>query len=223
MAVSLQLLTLGRYLAGEFDNQQQSLNDPAWYVHLKVWYRPVRLFVEDSLTFFLEQVSVASGQPPYRQRVLRLQERQGQLIGQFYGLRAPLKFRGGGMLGDPSAGATAADVLSSLTEAELTYLPTCCLTIECQSLGPDPLGCDQYSFKGTLPADTLCAFEYNGNTGYVSLGFTIGSARSQASAPLELRVYDKGIDPATGKGLWGALMGPFCLLKQVDFSEALPS
>lgn len=38
-----------------------------------------------------------------------------------------------------------------------------------------------------------------------------------------LKVYDKGVDPDTGKGLWGALIGPFCLEKQVDFSEQLPN
>ncbi|MEL6856170.1 MAG: CpcT/CpeT family chromophore lyase, partial [Cyanobacteria bacterium J06607_13] len=35
---------------------------------------------------------------------------------------------------------------------------------------------------------------------------------------LLLKTYDKGIDPDTGRGLWGALMGPFQMVKQKTFS-----
>ncbi|MDJ0689048.1 MAG: CpcT/CpeT family chromophore lyase [Xenococcaceae cyanobacterium MO_188.B32] len=48
MTLSPQLIALGTYLAGEFDNQQQALAEPAWYVHLRLWKRPVPLFTEDS-------------------------------------------------------------------------------------------------------------------------------------------------------------------------------
>ncbi|MBD0267832.1 MAG: chromophore lyase CpcT/CpeT [Cyanobacteria bacterium Co-bin8] len=204
--LSSKLLTLGRYLAGEFENRAQSLAEPAWYVHLKVWHRPIRLFHENSLTFFVEQVSVASGQPPYRQRILRLYESDSQIKGQYYGLKDAAQFRGG---------AIAPQILAPLTPEDLVQLPTCCLSIESQEL---PEG--QYSFKAALPAGSLCSFEYAGNTSYVSLGFAIGPASNAAT--LELRVYDKGIEPSTGKGLWGALMGPFCLIKNADFEGGQP-
>ncbi|MBD0334876.1 MAG: chromophore lyase CpcT/CpeT [Cyanobacteria bacterium Co-bin13] len=203
--LSTELLTLGRYLAGEFENRQQSLAEPAWYVHLKVWHRPIRLFHEDSLTFFIEQVSVASGQPPYRQRILRLYDSGSQIKGQYYGLKDAVQVRGG---------ATAPQILDALTPEDLVQLPTCSLSIESQALPGS-----QYSFKAELPAGTLCSFEYAGNTSYVSLGFSVGPASNAAG--LELRVYDKGVDPDTGKGLWGALMGPFCLIKMSDFENGL--
>ncbi|NEO28340.1 MAG: chorismate mutase, partial [Kamptonema sp. SIO4C4] len=52
MPLSSELLTLGQYLAGEFTNQKQAIADPAWYVNLCLWHRPVPLFTEDSLTFY---------------------------------------------------------------------------------------------------------------------------------------------------------------------------
>jgi hypothetical protein len=205
--LSSALLTLGRYLAGEFENRAQALAEPAWYVHLKVWHRPIRLFHEDSLTFFVEQVSVASRQPPYRQRVLRLYECDSEIKGQYYGLQDAAQFRGGGL--DPQ-------ILDLLTADDLIDLPTCCLNIETQALSSG-----QYSFQAALPEGSLCSFEYGGNTSYVSLGFAIGP--TQPASDLELRVYDKGVDPSSGKGLWGALMGPFCLIKNADFQIIEPS
>ena len=50
--ISPELKTLAQYMTGEFDNQEQALADPAWYVHLKLWQVPVQLFSEDSITFF---------------------------------------------------------------------------------------------------------------------------------------------------------------------------
>jgi hypothetical protein len=49
-----ELITFGRYLAGEFENQRQAQAEPVWYVHLRLWLRPLPLFREDSrehLTF----------------------------------------------------------------------------------------------------------------------------------------------------------------------------
>ncbi len=43
-------MALGEYLAGEFDNREQAIGEPIWYVHLRLWQRPVNLFTEDSIT-----------------------------------------------------------------------------------------------------------------------------------------------------------------------------
>ena len=51
---SPELIALARYMAGEFDNREQAIADPAWYVHLHLWQRPVPLFLEDSFTLFAE-------------------------------------------------------------------------------------------------------------------------------------------------------------------------
>lgn len=74
MTFSPNLIALARYLAGEFDNQEQAIAEPAWFVHLRLWQRPVLLFAEDSLTLFAEQANVLGLDRPYRQRLMRLQE-----------------------------------------------------------------------------------------------------------------------------------------------------
>ncbi|MDJ0561083.1 MAG: CpcT/CpeT family chromophore lyase, partial [Microcystis sp. M53599_WE4] len=47
-----ELITFGRYLAGEFENQRQAQAEPVWYVHLRLWLRPLPLFREDSIALF---------------------------------------------------------------------------------------------------------------------------------------------------------------------------
>lgn len=209
--LSTELVTLGQYLAGEFENRAQSLAEPTWYVHLKLWHRPVPLFREDSLTFFVEQVSVAAQTPPYRQRILRLQQsgsqqNGSQLNGQYYGLKNPIAYRGGAL--DPA-------LLAPLSPDELIDLPTCRVDIT-----PHSFPNQRYRFVARMPANTLGSFESDGTTRYVSLGFDVGVVDPAASTPtIEFQMFDKGIDPATGQGLWGALMGPFRLIKQVDWAH----
>ena len=68
-------------------------------------------------------------------------------------------------------------------------------------------------FTTTPISDEPCSVTYQGTTFQVFLGF-------EATAD-GLQTYDKGIDPATGKGTWGALMGAYSFTKVRDFSSEL--
>jgi hypothetical protein len=41
MTHSQTLITLAQWLAGEFENRSQALDQPAWFVHLRLWHRHV--------------------------------------------------------------------------------------------------------------------------------------------------------------------------------------
>jgi hypothetical protein len=189
---------LAAALAGEFDNKSQSLAEPIWYLHLRVWNRPLPPAVlGEGYSFFIEQISVVSGAPPYRQRVLHLTERHGGVWGQYYGLANPEAWRGSGT--DP-------DRLERLTRADLVDLPTCGLAITG----------DGQQYQARMPADSLCEIAYQGQTSYIALGFDL----AVAGASVNLKVYDHGVDPSTGKTTWGPAMGPFHLQRQTVY--ALP-
>ena len=213
------LTTLAAYLAGEFENQVQAAAEPAWYVHLRLWQRPVpTLSNTTTYTLFLEQASVGALKPPYRQRILQLSCKADQLRGQYFALSAPAKFVGAGA--DPS-------LLAAFSEADLVSLPDSEAPIQYQ-----PLPTGGYQFQAALPEGQLCSFEYDRQRRYVYLGFDIapqktapakklpeGNASGNTSGnTIELLTYDKGIDPDTGRGLWGALMGPFRMVKQKDYA-----
>jgi hypothetical protein len=42
------------------------------------------------------------------------------------------------------------------------------------------------------------------------------------AAPEQFWSYDKGIDPQTGRALWGAILGPYQFAKIDDFADQLP-
>lgn len=200
MAISPLLLTLANYLAGEFDNRDQAIAEPTWYVPLRLWQHPVSLFAEDSLTLFAEQANVVTPDHPYRQRLLRLyqmqEQEQSKLHVQYYAFNDPEAFKGAG---------TQPERLAALTSDQVECLPGCCLDVAVETLSPDT-----YRFTASLSPSARCCFNYQGEIRQVSLGFAV--------SPATLLSYDKGVDPETGQGLWGALMGPYHFVKRQTFT-----
>ena len=189
--------TLVTYLDGEFENQAQATESPTWFVHLRLWQKTVPgLSSANVHTLFLEQASVVGTKPPYRQRILQLTEKAGQLRGEYFALKKPSAFIGAGT-DDALIERLSADDLISLpnSEAHIQYQVTA----------------DGYQFQSALPEGKLCSFEYDGQQRYVYLGFDI---KKRSDGAIELLTYDKGIAPDTGRGLWGALMGPFRMIKR---------
>ncbi|MBV8887771.1 MAG: chromophore lyase CpcT/CpeT [Chroococcidiopsidaceae cyanobacterium CP_BM_RX_35] len=113
---------------------------------------------------------------------------------QYYMPKQPDALRGAGR--NPA-------LLETLSPAQFELLPGCLLTVTQQQISPN-----HYHFSATLPPGARCCFTYGGETTQVSLGF---EAREE-----EFLSYDKGIDSATGKALWGAMLGPFRFHKRQD-------
>ncbi|HLO46934.1 MAG TPA: chromophore lyase CpcT/CpeT [Kamptonema sp.] len=202
MALSVELITLAQYMAGVFDNRTQAIADPTWYVHLHLWQRPVpvSLFSEPSITLYLEQANVLKLDLPYRPRIVQLRHRPtapDSLEVQYYQLKDIGAVQGAGQ--NP-------DLLKQLTPEQLELLPGCTLTVERQDLAPN-----LYRFRASLPPETQCCFTHRGQTYQVDLGFEASAA--------EFLSYDRGIDPTTGRAIWGALMGPFKFVKREDFAS----
>lgn len=200
MNLSPELITLANYLAGEFDNCEQALAEPAWYVNLRLWQVPVDLFAEDSLSLFAEQVNIITPNNPYRQRVMRLQidrnpGSEQYLQVQYYLPKNPTALAGAGR---------NRELLKGLKPSDLEFLPGCILNVNTQMIAAN-----SYRFIAKPPRDIHCCFTFQGKTIQVSLGFEVTSS--------ELFSYDKGIEPQTGKAIWGALLGPFSYTKREQY------
>ncbi len=196
MNFSPQLTALATYLAGEFSNQQQAVEQPAWYVNLRLWIRPVPIFTDDSITLFAEQANVLKLNQPYRPRILRLRQKQDIEV-EFYMFKDLATAKGAGQ---------NKDLLGQVTPEKIEFLPNCTLKVDTQLN-------NQYCFETTPVTREPCSVTYQGTTFQVFLGFK--------ATPDELLTYDKGIDPETGKGTWGALMGAYHFSKLRDFSKDL--
>ena len=197
MNFSPQLTALANYLAGEFSNQQQALGQPAWYVNLRLWIRPVPIFTDDSITLFAEQANILKLDLPYRPRILRLRERETIEV-EFYMFKDLATARGAGQ---------NKDLIEQITPQTIEFLPNCTLKVDTQKNGAE------YCFDTSPVTAEPCSVTYQGTTFQVFLGF-------KATAN-KLLTYDKGIDPKTGTGTWGALMGPYEFSKVQDFSNEL--
>lgn len=197
LSSSTPLTTLTNYLSGEFENAAQSAESPTWFVHLLLWQIPVHTLTSDSThTFFLEQSTVGANKPPYRQRIFQVTASNDTLRGEYFALSDPNQFIGAG---------TDIQKLSTLSEGDLVSLPDSESRIEYERTE------NGYRFKSRLLDGKLCSFDYAGQRKYVYLGFDI---ERSADGQVQLLTYDKGIDPDSGRGLWGALMGPFRMIKQ---------
>ncbi len=193
--VNPDLVQLGAWLAGGYDNRDQAIESPVWYVHLRAWWRLVPLFAADSVVLFGEQANYLQVDRPYRQRLLRLSLRDGRLSGAFYSFTNP------GMVVGAGADETIAQKILS---AEIVALETGVLDI--QKVG------DRFSL--TPRAGEVCAFRFpdgagGEKVGRVELGLEVRSKGYDS--------YDKGLNPETGQPIWGAIMGPYRFVKRQDF------
>ncbi|MCU0550302.1 MAG: chromophore lyase CpcT/CpeT [Leptolyngbya sp. Prado105] len=179
---STLLSTLAGYLIGEFDNLAQALESPIWFVHLRLWQRRVELFTQDSFAIFAEQSNVLKLDQPYRQRLLRLQQKSGAITVQYYQFRDPSLVRGAGQ---------HPELLDRVTESDIERLPGCVLPVS-EAAG---------RFIAAPAPDSCCRFSLQGTEIQVSLGFEATSERFLS--------YDKGIDIETQRPIWGALMGAY--------------
>lgn len=189
MTFSTDLQILAAYLTGIFENREQAAAEPTWYVPLRVWQHPVKLFTEDSVTLFAEQANVIQLEHPYRQRLLRLQPSptdSSSLQVQYYSFKNPERFKGAGQ--NP-------DLLELLTSEQIELLPGCILKVRVEKLAYGD------RFIAIAPSEARCYFQYNGERRQVALGFEIDAN--------EYLTHDKGIDPETGRAIWGAVMGPY--------------
>lgn len=197
MLDSHSLTNLARWMAGEYTNQAQAIDQPVWFVHLRLWYRPLPQRLEGHLALFAEQANVLQLDRPYRQRVVILKEtgEPQRLQAQYLALKHPEQVRGAGA--KPS-------LLTHLNLANLNYLPGCTLNVVQQN----------GVFVGELEPGSKCCFAYEGQMRQVVLGFEVSENRFLS--------YDRGVDPETGSALWGAMMGPYEFHKSHDFAAELP-
>jgi CpeT/CpcT family (DUF1001) len=190
------LTRLAAFLAGEFTNRDQAIAEPMWYVHLRLWQRPIALFA-DSITLFAEQASIVDLENPYRQRLMRIQpvpNRPDAVQVQYYAFKNPDGVRGAGQ---------KPERLASIRLPDVDLLPGCLLEVNWEKT---PHGDRAIA---TPAPNSRCFFTYQGEVRQVVLGFEV--------SPQDYLTYDKGVEPDTGKALWGAIMGPYRYRKTHHF------
>ena len=191
--MSSSLARLIQQLSAGFSNQAQAFDNPPLYAHILVKFRPLPQLAKGSL--LLEQTYAISPGTPYRIRVLRAEQRDGELIIHNQALLEEKRFLGA---------IDDAGRRQQIEAADLLPLEGCTYVVREMGDG----------FSGEVEPGCRCLVERKGSLAYLVSSFEID--------PRGMRTIDRGHDPASHEQLWGSLAGPFELERTHDYSGDIP-
>jgi hypothetical protein len=196
MTHATDIRTLVTWMAGEFCNQAQALENPPFFAHIRVCMRPLPYSVLDGVSLFLEQAYDFALDQPYRLRVLKFVEVEGQIYLPHYRLKNEDQFRGA---------ARDTTKMAGLTIADLDLMCGCGMQVEWTGT----------SFKGRVEPGKQCLVERKGQWTYLDNEFEV---LDQGETMFSL---DRGRDLETDERVWGAIAGPFYFKRLRSFAEEL--
>lgn len=192
MTHSTDIAALARWMAADFSNQEQAFENPPFFAHIRVCMRPLPIDLLDGISLFVEQAYDYDLNDPYRLRVLKLIEHNGQIEIENYCVGDEKEFYGATR--DPKR-------LLTLTRDRLEKLPGCNMQVEWTGT----------SFKGKVQPGKACMVERKGKTTYLDSEFEIDADRFTS--------LDRGRDPETDEHIWGSVAGPFEFVRWASFAE----
>jgi|SRR5579883_1273763 hypothetical protein len=192
MTHSTDIITLARWMAADFSNQQQAFENPPFFAHVRVCMRPLALEVLSGVSLYLEQAYDYALNDPYRVRVLKLVNAGEHIEIENYSIKEEKQFYG-----------ASRDIkrLKALTADQLEKLPGCTFVVEWTG----------HSFKGRVEPGKGCIVVRKGKTTYLDSEFEITEEKFIS--------HDRGRDPQTDEHLWGAVAGPFEFVRWSSFAD----
>jgi hypothetical protein len=173
---------LTRWMAADFSNQAQAIENPPFFAHIQVCMRPLPKGFQAGISLYLEQAYHFQLDKPYRIRVLHFIQRENDVLLENYKLKDEAQFLGS---------ARDRAKLLTLTPEDLEPMGGCDIIVQRQG----------NSFNGKVEPGKKCMVVRNGMTTYLDNEFIV-SADHMTS-------YDRGRDPKTDELLWGSIAGPF--------------
>jgi len=192
MTHSTDILTLARWMAADFSNQQQAFENPPFFAHIRVCMRPLPLELLSGVSFFVEQAYDYILNQPYRVRVLKLMKVGDRIAIENYTVKQEQQFYGA---------SRQLQRLKALTAEQLEKLPGCNMIVEWTG----------YSFKGSVEPGKACMVLRNGRNTYLDSEFEIDQDRFLS--------LDRGRDPETNEQLWGSVAGAFRFVRWGTFAD----
>jgi CpeT/CpcT family (DUF1001) len=193
---SSNVMQLARWMAADFSNQAQAFENPPFFAHIRVAMRPLPIDLLNGVSLLLEQAYDIALNEPYRMRVLKLVDRDNELIEiENYLVTDESEFYGA---------ARQPDRLTKLTPERLTKLAGCSHLVERNDLG----------FSGYVQPGKCCIVHRNGQDTYLASTFEIDADRFSS--------LDRGCDLETDARVWGSIAGPFEFVRTASFADEIP-
>ena len=192
MTHSQDVMTLARWMASDFSNQEQAYANPPFFAHIRVCMRPLPYELLDGISLFLEQAYDFMLDKPYRLRVLKFNLVDDRLELENYKVKEEEKFYGA---------SRDRSLLQHLTPDLVEKMSGCDMNVKWTG------NC----FKGQIKPGKACIVERNGKVTYLDNSFEVDGSK--------LISYDRGRDPETDELVWGSVAGPFHFEPTQSFAD----
>ncbi|BAY10052.1 chromophore lyase CpcT/CpeT [Calothrix sp. NIES-2098] len=193
---SHNLITLARWMAGDFSNYQQAFKNPKEYAHIHVFFRPLPFEFFSGIGLYSEQVYDYDLWRPYRQGVHRLVDRGDEIYIENYSLKNALLYAGA---------ARELSILRTITPDCIERRYHCSMIFKREG--------DR--FIGGVEPGNLCLIEKNGCQTYLHSYVEI-TQNTWVS-------LDRGLDVNTHEQVWGSAFGPLQFEKRESFAHEVPN
>jgi hypothetical protein len=194
MSNSTDIKALAKLMAADFSNQQQALDNPPFFAHIRVCMRPLPESLLGGVSLFLEQAYDFLLNQPYRLRVFEIKVVDGHLELEHYKLKEETEFYGA---------SRKPEKLKELTLDNLEKMNGCDMNVEWKN------NC----FEGEIKPGKACIVVRKGKESYLDNSFKIDNEK--------LISFDRGRDLETDELLWGSIAGPFHFTRLTSFADEI--
>ncbi|MGD1940957.1 MAG: chromophore lyase CpcT/CpeT [Leptolyngbyaceae cyanobacterium] len=191
---SEDLVTLARWMAGDFSNAKQAAANPREYAHIHVFFRPLAFEFFSGIGFYSEQVYDYDLWTPYRQGIHRLVDQADHIYIENYGLIDPFLYAGA---------AREPTILATITPDQIQRRQHCSMVFRRED----------EKFIGQVEPGNLCRIEKNGCQTYLVSDVEITES-TWAS-------LDRGLNVDTNEQVWGSEHGSLQFEKRESFAHEI--
>lgn len=194
MTHSQDIITLARWMASDFSNQEQAYANPPFFAHIRVCMRPLDSELLEGTSLFLEQAYDFMLNQPYRLRIIKLSVVDDRIELENYKVKEQEQFYGA---------SRNPELLSTLTPDLIEKMDGCDMNVTWTG------SC----FHGEIKPGKACIVERKGKITYLDNSFDITNQK--------LISYDRGRDPETDELVWGSVAGPFEFYPTQSFADEI--
>ncbi|WP_019498944.1 chromophore lyase CpcT/CpeT [Pseudanabaena sp. PCC 6802] len=191
-AQSNDLVTLARWMAGDFSNAKQCFANPKDYAHIHVLFRPLPFEFFNGIGFYSEQVYDYDLWNPYRQGVHRLVDLGDRIYIENYALKDAFRYAGA---------ARELSILRTIAPDSLERRQHCSMIFRREGI----------LFRGEVEPGNSCLIEKQGRQTYL-----VSEVEISESTWVSL---DRGIDINTHEQVWGSEFGSLRFEKRESFAN----
>ena len=189
------LITLAQWMAGDFSNQKQALNQPREFSHIRVFWRPLPFNFLGGIGFYSEQMYDYDLWAPYRQGIHRFVDKGDHIYIENYALKNAMRYAGA---------AREKSILNSITLGVIERRTHCSMVFRRH---------DQ-EFRGEVEPGNQCLIERNDRQTYLVSDVQVSDGFWSS--------WDRGLDCETHERVWGGEYGPMHFERWQSFADDVP-